>query len=253
MLPQLIGMVHLLPLPGAPRFNGSMDEVIQRAVQDAMAIETGGFDGLMIENYGDVPFHRTVVGPETVSAMTRVALEVRRATSVPIGINVLRNDPIAAIGIAAVVGASFVRVNVHVGAVVADQGIIEGDARATLGARTRLGADVAILADAHVKHAQPVAPRSIEEEAADIIERGCADGVIVSGMRTGAPCDVNALRAVRNTIDAPLFAGSGVTAENVNVVLDICHGAIIGTSLKRNGVVDQTIVENLVRLVRARA
>lgn len=253
MLPRLIGMVHLLPLPGAPRFTGSMDEVIERAVVDAMAIERGGFDGLMIENYGDVPFLRTSVGAETVAAMTRVASEVRRTASIPIGINVLRNDPIAALGIAAVVEASFMRVNVHVGAVVTDQGLIQGDARATLETRNRLGADVAILADAHVKHARPLGSGSIEEEAADIVERGCADGVIVSGSRTGAPCDLNELRSVRSRVEAPLYAGSGVTIDNAGEVLGICHGAIIGSSIKRNGRVDRAAVERLAGIARKRA
>jgi uncharacterized protein len=39
----LIGMVHLLPLPGSPRWGGSMEEVVERAVADARALEAGGF------------------------------------------------------------------------------------------------------------------------------------------------------------------------------------------------------------------
>ncbi|HAO96261.1 MAG TPA: hypothetical protein DCQ96_09375, partial [Verrucomicrobiales bacterium] len=33
----LIGVVHLKPLPGAPRFEGSMNEVCAAAVADAQA------------------------------------------------------------------------------------------------------------------------------------------------------------------------------------------------------------------------
>lgn len=247
MLPRLIGMVHLLPLPGAPRFAGSLDQVIEQAVADAHAIEDGGFDGLMIENFGDVPFHKNAVGPETIAAMTAVALEVRRQTSVSVGINVLRNDPGAALGIAAAVGAMFIRVNVHVGAIVTDQGIVQGEARATIEARGRLRTDIAILADVHVKHAAPLAPRTIDEEAADAVERGCADGVIVSGPHTGAPCNLNDLLTVRRRIEAPLYAGSGVTPETVREILGICHGAIIGSSLKHAGHIRAERVELIVK------
>ena len=125
----LIGVVHLQPLPGSPRYRGSMREVCSAAVADAQAYEEGGAQGLMIENFGDLPFTRGVVAPETVAAMAVVAESIR-ATGVelPCGFNVLRNDVSSAMALAASCGGAFVRVNVHTGAVEADQGIIQGEA-----------------------------------------------------------------------------------------------------------------------------
>src|SRR5713101_4601014 len=120
--PAIIGMVHLLPLPGAPRWAGSMEEALARAVEDARALAEGGVDGVMVENFGDAPFYPDHVPPETVAAMTRAARAVVEAVPVPVGVNVLRNDTAAALAIAVAVGARFIRVNVHTGAMWTDQG-----------------------------------------------------------------------------------------------------------------------------------
>lgn len=154
----VIGMVHLRPLPGAPLFGGSLDAVIEAARADVRALATGGCDGLLFENFGDRPFRKTEVDPETIAAMTRVITEARREAPLLFGVNVLRNDPIAALAVAAATGASFIRVNVHTGAMVTDQGIIEGNAGESLRRRARIAPDVAIFADHFVKHASPLAP-----------------------------------------------------------------------------------------------
>src|SRR6266542_325886 len=161
-------MVHLKPLPGAPLVGGSLDAVIDAALRDARAIASGGADGIIVENFGDRPFFATRVPPETIAAMTRAIVEIAAAVRLPLGVNVLRNDARAALAIAAAVGASFIRVNVHTGAMVTDQGIIEGDAAETLRYRTRIAADVAIFADTHVKHATPLANVDVVQSAKDL-------------------------------------------------------------------------------------
>src|SRR3990170_4653870 len=88
----IIGMVHLLPLPGAPDWDGSMERVLAAAVQDATALAEGGVDGIMVENYGDAPFLPGPVPAHTIAALTNAVLEVRRAVRLPVGVNVLRND-----------------------------------------------------------------------------------------------------------------------------------------------------------------
>ena len=48
---RLIGMVHLPPLPGSPRWDGSMERAIAVALADARALIDNGMDALIIENY----------------------------------------------------------------------------------------------------------------------------------------------------------------------------------------------------------
>lgn len=245
----LIGMVHLLPLPGSPRFVGDFDSVIQRALEDAHALAEGGADGVIVENFGDAPFHK-YVQPHTVAAMAMVVKEVRHALSVPVGVNVLRNDAKAAMAIAATAGAKFIRVNVHSGAMVTDQGILEGRADETLRYRKMLGADVKIFADVFVKHAAPLGMQTLEQAAQDTATRGLADALIISGAGTGEVTDLDDVRRVKAAVPhVPIFVGSGVNADNIREILSIADGVIVGTSLKVDGKVENPVdVERVRRL-----
>jgi hypothetical protein len=237
-------MVHLRPLPGSPRYGGEIDSVLEAAVADLEVLAQGGADGAIIENFGDAPYYPGSVPPVTVAAMTAAALLLRAHApkGFLLGINVLRNDAAAALSIAAVGGASFIRVNVHTGAVVADQGILTGQAHETLRLRTALGKPIAILADVAVKHAVPLGGRAIEDEARDAVERGMADAVLVTGSRTGEPVDRERLTFVRRAVPGvPVLCASGVDPENVHALEPHCDGFVIGTWLKRDGRVEEPV------------
>ncbi len=237
----VFGMVHLRALPGAPGFT-SLDDVLELALHDAKALRDGGCDGFVIENFGDRPFTRGRVEAGTIAAMTRVIAEIRRDVQLPFGVNVLRNDALSALAIAAATGAAFIRVNIHTGAAVTDQGIIEGDAYATLRTRASLAPDVLIFADHLVKHATPMGAVS----AKDLRLRGLADAMIVTGSETGAAADPSRLRELRAVVDAPLLVGSGLTTENAAQFAD-ADGAIVGTSIKTGERVDVGKVRAVVR------
>jgi len=230
-------MVHLLPLPGAAR-PASMESVLAAARRDAARLAEAGFPGLVVENYGDTPFLPGAVAPVTVAAMARVLLAVREEVGdLPIGVNVLRNDAASALGLAAACGMQSIRVNVHAGARVTDQGLLEGRAWETLRLRSSWDADaVAIWADVRVKHSAPLgARRPISEEVAEAVERGGADAVIVTGPGTGIAVNGDELDAVRDATAAPVLVGSGVTADTVGAILARAHGAIVGTATKEGG------------------
>jgi hypothetical protein len=233
-------MVHLLPLPGSPGYGGSMRAVAARAAADARAIAEGGLDGAIVENYGDFPFFRDAVPAETVAAMALCVEACARAVRIPLGLNVLRNDARAALGLAAATGARFVRINVHVGAQLTDQGIIEGRAAETARIRASLCPGVAMFVDVGVKHSAPLAPRPIREEAHDAAHRGLADAIVVTGSATGKAASRADFLAVRNA-GVPVLAGSGVTAQTARATLRLAHGAIVGTAIKRGGVADEAV------------
>ena len=177
---RLIGMVHLPPLPGSPRWDGSMERAIAVALADARALIDNGMDALIIENYGDAPFTAGRVAAATVAAMAVIAHEIRRALpDAPLGVNVLKSDARSALAVATAIGARFIRVNVLAGAVVADQGIVQTDAHDLLRDRRLLGVDVAIFADVQGKHAVPLAPVELEQQARDLAARALADALIV--------------------------------------------------------------------------
>jgi hypothetical protein len=248
----LIGMVHLLPLPGsASTALGDEGDYLDRALADAAALAEGGADAIMIENFWDAPFAKSGVPPHTIAAMTRAVLAVRNAVSVPIGVNVLRNDIRSAIAIAHICGAQFARVNVYVGAAVTDQGLIEGAARDAILYRRELGADVAIWADIHVKHAAQLGTISLEDSARDAVLRGRADALIVSGTATGHgtdPADVARVKASVPT--TPVLIGSGFDLESAKILLAHADGAIVGTSLKQNGELSAPVESSRVRALK---
>jgi membrane complex biogenesis BtpA family protein len=233
--PPVVGMIHLPPLPGSPGWDGVWSAVEAAALAEADALAEGGAGGIMVENYHDVPFHPDEVPPVTVAALTAVLGALRRRhPRLPAGVNVLRNDARAALSIAAVTGAAFVRINVHAGSALTDQGLVHGRAHETLRLRRALGVAVGLLADVRVKHARPLAERPLAEEAGDLRRRGLADGLILTGPATGAPASPADLAAVRSALpDCPLLAGSGLTAGNVAAFAGVADGFIVGTSLKR--------------------
>ncbi|MGH7467689.1 MAG: BtpA/SgcQ family protein [Longimicrobiales bacterium] len=251
----LIGMVHVLPLPGAPQWGGSMSAVLERAARDATALAEAGFDALLVENFGDAPFFPDVVPPETIAGLTVVASRVASVSALPMGVNVLRNDARAALGIAAVVGASFMRINLHTGALLTDQGWITGRAHETLRQRRQLDSAVAICADVLVKHATAPPGTDVAEVARDTYLRGGADVLIVSGPATGMATDPARARAVKQAVpEVPLWIGSGIRAENIASFLTVANGAIVGSSIKVNGqpagAVDPTRAAALVSAAR---
>lgn len=248
-------------MPGDPAATGDFDAMVAHAVADAEALRDGGIDGIVVENFGSVPFakgdHTSGLPPHQVAAITRAVLAVRGCYDGPVGVNCLRNDARAALGIAAATGAAFIRVNVHVGAYVTDQGLIEGDAHGTLRTRAQLDPGIAILADVLVKHATPLAPVTAEDATEDTVKRGLADGVIVTGRATGAPVDAELLRTVSTAAgEAPVYIGSGLTTAAAPTLAPLCDGAIVGTAFKRDGQVrapvDPERVRRLCEAVRPR-
>lgn len=232
-------MVHLLPLPGSPGAR-PLDEVLGAAALDAELLLDAGFEGLVVENFGDAPFHKDRVPPITIAGMTRVAGVIRRMCGDRLlAINVLRNDARAALAVAKAVGATAIRVNVHSGVRVTDQGLVEGRADETVRLRRAWDAqDVAIWADVAVKHSTPLGrDRPVGEEARELVGRAGADVVVVSGAATGAAVDPVRLNAVVSAVGGtPVLVGSGATPATVAGLLRRVSGVIVGTALKRGGV-----------------
>lgn len=238
----IIGVVHLLPLPTSPRWGGSLKAVIDRAEQEVTALASGGLDGVIVENFFDAPFTKNQVDPAVVSAMTLIVQRLMNLVTLPVGINVLRNDAQSAIAIATCVHAQFIRVNVLTGVMATDQGLIEGQAHQLLRYRRELGSDVKIFADVLVKHARPLGSPNLTTAVQETIERGLADGVILSGWATGSPPSLEDLELASAAANGtPVFIGSGASWENIPTLMQAADGVIVSSSLKRRGKIEQPI------------
>jgi membrane complex biogenesis BtpA family protein len=236
----VIGTVHLLPLPGSPQYEGqSMAEIEHRALSDAEAYASGGVDGLIIENSGDLPFLKpNEIGHETTAFMTRLTHAVARKFPLPVGVNCLANAVIPSIAVAAASGAAFVRSNQWVNAYVANEGYVEGaSARATRFRSLLRANSLRFFADVHVKHGSHaiVADRTVEEQGRDA-EFFDADVLIATGSRTGQATSPSEVREVGRLSALPVLVGSGLSPANVVELSKVARGAIVGSSLKHDGV-----------------
>ncbi len=259
----LFGVIHVPPMPADPKHDGQtpFSGVVEAALRDAETLASGGVDGLIVENFGSAPFFKGSGGQpipaHQAAVLTMITSRCVADFGLPVGVNCLRNDAMTALGIAAAAGARFVRVNVHIGAYLTDQGIIEGEAAATLRYRSELGSGTQVWADVLVKHAEPLVPTDPEQAVADTVHRGLADAIIVTGKATGAGVDLDRLESCRSAApDTPIYIGSGFQPDVVERLAPLVEGAIVGTWLKHEGRVERPVdgsrVRQLVELCRGR-
>lgn len=237
----LIGMLHLLPIPGSPHYDPAIGVrgIVERARREASQLVAAGFDGLIVENGWDIPFLKPEdLGPETAAVMAVVLEDLRREFDVPFGVNVLANAAAVSLAVAKAAGGSFIRANQWANAYVANEGFIEGKAGQVLRYRKALAAEnVSVWADVHVKlgaHAI-TGDRSIADQTRDVAWFD-ADAVIVTGTRLGnEPTDAE-MAEIRGATTLPIVVGSGVRADNLGAIARFTDGAIIGSAIKTGGV-----------------
>ena len=252
-------MIHLPSLPGSPNNLLGINDILSFAFGELDTLVSGGIDGIIVENFHDYPFYPQSVEPITIASMAIVTQALVQKSTVPIGVNILRNACSEALSIAALTNASFIRCNIWTGAYVTDQGIITGCAHTVKRLQKTLAAannctSPLIFVDVHCKHASPLSNRPLELEVIDTFDRGAADAVIITGERTGLPAKIENLQMLHKKKIHPILIGSGVTSENVELFLPYADGAIVGSSLKRNCKIDEPTalkkVQNLVAKAR---
>ena len=246
----IIGMIHLLPLPGAPGYDFyGMEAVIEHALRDAEALISGGVDGLMVENMWDLPYYVGMeVPPEEMTAQAVAARAIAEAVDAPVGINVIHNGGRVTLAIAVAAGVDFIRVCLLTGARVWDTGELDrGCAAELLRWRKNLGAEhIKIFADVDKKHSVAFPGIDLATHI-EWTEFYLADALIVSGKMTGDAPELEKVRRARELATRPILMGSGTTADNIAQFLQYADGAIVGTALKVGG-----IAENLVDVERVR-
>ncbi|MBP9040219.1 MAG: BtpA/SgcQ family protein [Anaerolineaceae bacterium] len=243
----IIGMLHLPPLPGSPIYNGKgLKEVIDRALYDANELQEGGVDALEVENFSDPTYYPQEVGPELTAAMAVISDHVIRAASKPVGICILA-DPKASLSVAHAVGAKFVRATFFTEASVDVSGLVCPKPHELLRFRKFLDPSIKIFTDVHIKHSAPLVNRPLGDSALDA-KYFLSDAVIISGTHTGKETKLEDLKEAKDAVeDFPVLVGSGFRKEHAAKILAIADGAIVGTSLKKDGVSSNVVDRNRVR------
>jgi membrane complex biogenesis BtpA family protein len=246
----LIGAIHTGGLPGTPNAARGVDALAEECAAEARMYRAAGFHGVIIENTHDRPYLKGSVGPEIVAALAVIGSSVRRASGLPLGVQVLAGANQSALAVANACGACFVRAEGFVFAHVADEGLIESCAGELLRYRRTIGAEkVQIFADIKKKHSSHAITADVDlVETARAAEFFLADGVIVTGVSTGSAADAGEVRSVSQAVKVPTLVGSGITAQNIHEFAD-ADAFIVGSSVKRDGLWSSPLDEARVRAV----
>ncbi len=232
----IIGMVHLPPLPGAPRYDtgGGIQKLVDWAARDIEALQTGGVDAVMFGNEADLPY--VLKAPlDGVAAMASVVTALKPDLRVPFGVNYLW-DPVATVSVAVATGAQFAR-EIMTGVYASDMGLWNPDCAGALRLRSRLGRnDLKLLFNINAEFAASLDTRPIDLRAKSAVLSSLADVICVSGPMTGHGAEPSDLRRVKDALeDTPVFANTGVNLNTVSEILSIADGAIVGTHFKEDG------------------
>ena len=233
----VVGMIHVDALPGTPKYKGDVENIINSAVKEAMIYKNSGIDAIAIENMHDIPYLKRNVGPEIISLMGIIGREVKKASQLPCGIQILAGANKEALAAALSAGMDFIRSEGFVFAHVADEGIMESDAGELLRYRKQIGAeDILIFTDIKKKHSSHSITLDVDIiETAKAAEFFLSDGVILTGTSTGKETDIDELKKVRGAVKIPVLVGSGLTADNIEKYFPAADAFIIGSYFKKGG------------------
>lgn len=245
----VVAMCHLMPMPGDPHFkNGvdSMDQVIEWARKDLIALQEGGVDAVMFSNEFSLPY-LTDVEPVTVACMARIIGELKDDIKIPYGVNVLW-DAKKSLDLAVATDAKFVR-EIFTGVYASDFGTWDTNVGETIRHQYAIGAgDVKLLFNILPEAARYMADREIEDVAKSTVFNNKPDALCVSGLTAGAMTDSQILKRVKDVVpNTVVFANTGVRYENVEQQLSVADGAVVGTTFKFDGVFDNHVDQERVK------
>lgn len=231
----IFGMVHMDPLPGSYNYNrdGGFEKIINDAKRDAEILADSGFDGFVFSNEGDRPYD-TPMPKHTVASMTRVIREVATDYDLAFGLSVL-SDAEATLSVGQAVGASFIRTFITY-SYVTDWGIISPNPREIRSLQRQLGAeDIEIFANL-TGHSAFLADRDIVDLVGGANFVAQVEVVCLAGASAGTPVNLEQMKKVKDEMpEIKVVAGTGVNHNNVEQMLEVADGAIVGTSLKEGG------------------
>jgi uncharacterized protein len=250
----VIAMLHFPALPGRPRHDrsGGRDHLVDVVGRDLEALQEAGVDAVLFCNEADIPYDLEV-GVEIPAAMAAVIGELRSTVRLPFGVNILW-DARASLALARATGASFIR-EVLTGVYESDLGMISPAIGRIAAYRTAIGAEgVALFDNISPEFASAVGTRGVAERARGARFLG-VDAILISGPAAGEPFAMSDLQAAKQAVpDMPVIANTGVRAERAAEIFAVADGAIVGTSLKVDGVtwnaVDPARAQGLMDAVR---
>jgi uncharacterized protein len=235
--PVIIAALHLPDLSVARE--SSMVFLEDYVLTNATVFAQAGMPALMLQD------QTRQVGPASTATIAIMAalgrLISKEFPAMELGIIIQAHDAEGPIAIAHATGASFVRLKVFVGAAMTIEGPRTGLAVAARTYRHDLRRDdIALLADVFDRTSVPMIEVSPEEAAQAAVKLG-ADGLILTGATFADSLD-RARKAKSAGIRRPILIGGSVTDANITDALAVAEGAVVSTSLMRDGSSDGDVL-----------
>ncbi len=237
----LIGMVHLLPLPGAPGYGGSVAQIEDAAFADLLALEEGGADAYIIENFGDIPY-ASFFGDEAFAVMSCITAKLANASPLPFGINIQANCSQKEWALAYAARAAFIRVETFVENRLGSFGTAFAAAPALMRQKAQFPSETMIFADIHTKHTFAMTPEQTTQLCIREAAESGAAALIATGLLTGCNPSLAEVAQMKELAgDLPVLLGSGISKDNAAAFFAAADGAIVGSSIKIDGDVHRPV------------
>lgn len=233
----LIGMVHVLALPGTPKNKLTPAEIIEDAVYEASKLKNAGFDAILVENMHDTPYLNRKAGPEVTSLLSIICYEIKTQLKLPVGLQILAGANNEALASAYASGIDFIRAEGFVFGHLADEGFMNSCAGELLRFRKQIGAEnISVLTDIKKKHSSHAITSDISiEETAEAADFFLADGLIITGSSTGKQASIDELKQAASASKLPIIIGSGLSIKNIENYFHYANAFIVGSSVKTEG------------------
>ena len=238
----IIGMIHV--------WRDELGKQVCQALDDLEKLQPF-VDGVIIENYGWGHYDSNLATNDCERTIRIISNVVAGMSKIPVGINMLPNDYIRAFRVAHESGCNFIQMDHIYGEFLHCSPVYPQHFMRTRDEFSH----IAVLGGIHPKYYDLQDPKTpIEKSAKEAIK--LADAIVVTGKYTGGEARLEDLKKVKSVIgDTPLIIGSGLNIRNIGVQMAIADGAIVGTALKRRGVVkgepvDADMTEALMKEVK---
>lgn len=233
----LIAMIHVPALPGTPRHQLPVSDILKQCEQEAETYRKLGVGAIIVENMHDVPYLPREVGPEITAVMTRCLEVVKSTSGLAVGAQILAGANKAALAAALAADCDFIRAEGFIFGHIADEGWLNADAADLMRYRKLIGAEhVKVFTDVKKKHSSHAVTSDLDVvETVKAAEFFLSDGVIITGTATGEPVLPAEAESVRNATDLPVLIGSGITPHNIHLYRDHADAFIVGSWIKKDG------------------
>lgn len=251
----VIGLVHLLPMPGTPLYQeGNLEKMTEKAIADCKALQNAGADGGLIQSV-DVYYPATDdTDYARVATIAMIAGRVRAEVGpdFKIGVQLMWNCITPSLAACKAAGADFTRCTALAASADSPYGRTEANPLKVAEYRNKICAgNIGMISEISGYHFKGEYSKSTIQQLAAASMRLGANAIEI--MNKDFEMNERLVRDVKEAGNFPVILGGGTSVENCKERLRSADGALVGTAFeggKWGGPIIEAIVADYVKHVR---